>query len=701
MPVQRLRQLSFLGILGLAAAGCATERPDSIVDPSPPQPRPETVRARTFDRILELEDRRTTGRSELQRLALSNDPRVRARATRALGRLPYPAHGAEVSTALEGSLEDPDPRVRSLAAFGLGLRADPATAQALLAAWKDPDPTVRARIVEAGSRYEDPAVREEVLYSLSDPSLPVRTEAALAPHRWDPEASTATLIDIALRNVAAKAPLSLREERWGEAAGDGAGPVEDTVVIAAALFSLQRRKSQQGEGVFRLWCRYPEDVMVRLWATRGLAALPESTELATEALRACLADEDWRVVVEAAVGLGRFPEPASVPPLGAALQHPSALVRTTVASTLGSFEDQRLQARPLLERCLVDVSPNVRARAIHSLAKLFGEEVAADLQARGLDTEPMVRKAVAQSCQFLSTDAGLPLLIRLSRDKDMAVAFAAAAGLGPFLDAGGRVRAHELLVSDDNGLRLGAVLSLKEGPITSDLHPLMQCYKTSTGDIADEIRYEILNIAAELSDDRAFEILSEGLRSHSAYVRNLAREHLAQRFPHATLRESSPLPPLRGALPPEDPDAVSPRVELRTSRGTLVFELYPREAPIHVHNFLTLARRDAYDGLRFHRVVADFVAQGGDYRGDGNGGETWRVEPLRHEFNERKYVEGSLGMPRNSDPDSGGSQIFITHRPTPHLDGRYTLFGQLVQGFDVLRQLEEGDRILDVAVRGE
>ena len=132
----------------------------------------------------------------------------------------------------------------------------------------------------------------------------------------------------------------------------------------------------------------------------------------------------------------------------------------------------------------------------------------------------------------------------------------------------------------------------------------------------------------------------------------------------------------------------------------MVFELFPAEAPVHVHSFLALARAGYYDGLDFHRVVPDFVIQGGCYRGDGNGTGTWRgqADSLRHEFTPRRYVRGSLGMPRSSEVDSGGSQLFVTHRPTPHLDGRYTIFGELREGFDVLDAVEVGDRILRIEV---
>ena len=139
-------------------------------------------------------------------------------------------------------------------------------------------------------------------------------------------------------------------------------------------------------------------------------------------------------------------------------------------------------------------------------------------------------------------------------------------------------------------------------------------------------------------------------------------------------------------------------VEVSTSRGALVFELFPAEAPVHVPNFLELARRGEYDGRIFHRVVPDFVIQGGDYRGDGNGSRPWQGSALRHELGPRDFVRGSLGMPRNDDVDSGGCQFFVTHRPTPHLDGRYTVFGELRAGGAALDAIEVGDRILGVRV---
>ncbi|HSU92487.1 MAG TPA: peptidylprolyl isomerase [Gemmatimonadaceae bacterium] len=140
------------------------------------------------------------------------------------------------------------------------------------------------------------------------------------------------------------------------------------------------------------------------------------------------------------------------------------------------------------------------------------------------------------------------------------------------------------------------------------------------------------------------------------------------------------LPALGGKLP---------RAEIVTERGIITLELYAVDAPLTVDNFLTLVASGYYDDVRFHRVVPNFVAQDGDRRGDGNGSPAYTI---RDELNPRRYERGSMGMAL-SGPDTGGSQYFLMLAPDPHLDGRYTVFGRIVGGWDVLDALVQGDRI--------
>lgn len=138
------------------------------------------------------------------------------------------------------------------------------------------------------------------------------------------------------------------------------------------------------------------------------------------------------------------------------------------------------------------------------------------------------------------------------------------------------------------------------------------------------------------------------------------------------------------------------KVSMKTSRGTIELELYPQYAPKTVNNFVFLAGDGFYDGVTFHRVIADFMIQGGDPTGTGRGGPGYKFEdevknnPLKHET-------GVISM-ANAGPNTNGSQFFITHSPQPHLNGKHTVFGKVVKGQDIVNAIRQGDRIEKVTV---
>jgi peptidyl-prolyl cis-trans isomerase B (cyclophilin B) len=135
---------------------------------------------------------------------------------------------------------------------------------------------------------------------------------------------------------------------------------------------------------------------------------------------------------------------------------------------------------------------------------------------------------------------------------------------------------------------------------------------------------------------------------------------------------------------------------VKTSRGTIEIKLYPEYAPKTVNNFCFLAREGFYEGVSFHRVISNFVIQGGDPTGTGRGGPGYMFEdevrgnPLKHET-------GSLSM-ANAGPNTNGSQFFITHSPQPHLDGRHTVFGKVMSGQDVVNAIRQGDIMTTVTI---
>ncbi|MHC4730477.1 MAG: peptidylprolyl isomerase [Planctomycetota bacterium] len=143
---------------------------------------------------------------------------------------------------------------------------------------------------------------------------------------------------------------------------------------------------------------------------------------------------------------------------------------------------------------------------------------------------------------------------------------------------------------------------------------------------------------------------------------------------------------------------VGARVTLQTNRGEIEMVLLPDEAPAHCVNFATLVQQGFYDGLTWHRVVGNFVIQGGCPRGDGWGGPGYVLPDEIATQAGRRYVRGTVGMPKAGD-DTGGCQIFITHLPTPHLDGRYSIYAQVVSGLAVVDRIRIGDRIERATIR--
>lgn len=133
-----------------------------------------------------------------------------------------------------------------------------------------------------------------------------------------------------------------------------------------------------------------------------------------------------------------------------------------------------------------------------------------------------------------------------------------------------------------------------------------------------------------------------------------------------------------------------PRVKLTTNKGVMVIELFENEAPDTVGNFISLVEKKAYDGLSFHRVLSHFMAQGGDPKGDGTGGPGYQIYCECHKPEYRRHFRGCLSM-AHAGRDTGGSQFFLTFRPTPELDGRHTCFGRVIEGMDVLAKIQRKD----------
>ena len=210
--------------------------------------------------------------------------------------------------------------------------------------------------------------------------------------------------------------------------------------------------------------------------------------------------------------------------------------------------------------------------------------------------------------------------------------------------------------------------------------------------------YAILSALAQQKTDAANEHIKAGLKSTDILVRrraatllkaNGAGDFSSQIGTVQTRNTNADYTRALGRI------GRNPRALVTTTKGSFTIELLPEAAPLTVDNFVQLAQREYFRNVTFHRVVPNFVIQGGDPRGDGNGGPGYAI---RCEINQLMYDRAALGMAL-SGKDTGGSQWFVTHAPQPHLDGGYTIFGRVVAGMDVVDRIVRGDVIQSIVIK--
>lgn len=670
------------GILALILAACATACGSTRSSGEIAAPAREAGPTSLLRTIERCEDQRSLGPGEVLIEALRDaDPRLRARAATAIGRLKFPTGGTRASAALVEALDDPHANVRAAAAFALGMREDRNCLEALLDHAADSDAEVRARVFEAASKLG--AERKLAAYAtgFDDPQAPVRLEAYAGCARLPQAKGGAS-------DAAGVADLD-------RALVDRLGREVDPAALRYGLFALERRKSAAARTLFEAHAS-SSDPETRLTAVRGLAALAGRAPVA-DALIAVLSDAsggDGRLAVEALRGLARaLPEErdrvlAAVPSAFLERDHHVRAAAVEALRALEAAAPGAVRSGATLTQAFeaARFDPSSLVRAARAMAWTPAESREPEL-----DVSPNVNAATLGAIgRTGSLRALLEFHQSLPRHLLTEGAFLGALGTREEPDAAARLVAA--LSDADMGLRLAALSALLEQDKPRvDPAAVEACWRSAQGEVSTEVRFNALRLAVKIDAGRARKLLEAGRNDPDAFVRQVACAELAKLAGGDGGWIDRPLP--EAELAPVDLPS-RPRVRLVTELGELDLELFADEAPQHVHSFLT--KLDSLPGTTFHRVVSDFVAQGGDARGDGNGGASWRGDSLRHEIGPRKYVRGSLGMPRNEDWDSGGSQIFITHRATPHLDGRYTIFGELKAGFDVLDRLDLGTRILTV-----
>jgi cyclophilin family peptidyl-prolyl cis-trans isomerase len=288
----------------------------------------------------------------------------------------------------------------------------------------------------------------------------------------------------------------------------------------------------------------------------------------------------------------------------------------------------------------------------------------------------------------------------MADDKDVRVVPAVLTALAASKAPGAEALIRARLRSPDFVARSAAAQALAQLKATASVPELRAAYTASAKDPTYVARASLLAALAQLDPAGSRPLLDEALKDKDWALRvraaDLLREQKVTDGVAAAMRPATPgqavdSPAWKAMVAPP----FSPHVFIETDRGTIEIELAVLDAPITASNFVNLARKGFFNGLAIHRIVPDFVVQGGDPRGDGEGGPGYAI---RDELNERPYLRGTVGMALDWK-DTGGSQFFITHSPAPHLDARYTVFGSVVAGMEVVDQLQPWDVIRRVRIR--
>lgn len=674
-------------------SACATRGPLPPLEEPPPEPeRPPITRAeiRGIAKIIRLEDRREYDDDLLFRSIRASHPELRLRTVRAIGRI-GDHRGTEL---LLRALDDPEPEVRAEAAFALGQLRDTTTstttALARLALDPDLETTIRGEALAALAKIGGEGAGETI-------------ERALTKLVDDPEAPSDLL------GTALLAGWRLPPTDQITAAGIRAAESPDREIRWRATYLLMRHRAPESRSTLLALTADP-DPLVRALAIRGLypglASRRAEREEIEGALLNALDDPHPHPRINALRALTGFANESIVEFVAKHLDDPDPKVALTAIEALNSidgtppeFFDQIVsdQERPLFQRGT-------------ALAGLLEADPATGLRWAGeLASSPewLARLYAARALTSAPGDQATDLLARLARDPDQRVAATAMmtiASLPPPTIEGLRGLLIERLGSYEVGVRAAALKALTPVIAPPDLPVLLEAYERARHDEENDAARAAIHALSELKRrglpvERSF--FQRFPPSTDQIVRRMAAEMIGAEgwgrpTPIETGRdldfyeaivESLVVPALEGRP--------APRALIETPHGTIILELRPAAAPLTVYNLIRLAESGYFDGSRWHRVVPNFVLQDGDPRGDGLGGPGYTI---RDEHNRGRYLRGSLGMALDG-ADTGGSQFFITHAPQPHLDGAYTLFGQVIEGIELADAVVQDDPVLTITIQ--
>jgi cyclophilin family peptidyl-prolyl cis-trans isomerase len=694
------------------------------------------VPAAVMVRILRAEDERRWD-NHLLSLLSNQSPQVRCRAALAAGRI---GDERAVGPLIALLKKDRDVMVRAMAAFALGETESPVGIDALIQVLsRAGEPAaVRARAIEAlgkiaaqlpkteeararliGSKIADALEREVTRTATNDQIILLGLTALLRARAESAAPVLAKFLahaDARVRADAANALARLRVK--DKEVSSSVRPLlndGDPIVRANAARALGAAEDSGSLDALIRVAVSDRDERVRVSALRSLALLKEARganadfQSAAGPLRRRLAELFVEYNNSRSRISGRYPrDEASVNEMLEIAAAFGRIYRGTqdelTVYMLGKFREQEQFTAPEIEIALSRVAPEryvstvsaseeTRATLVQDWHRAAGvaqglAEIAAPNEDPRSQAFAYVRERAQRAARALLDDPRLPALAA----PDALRAYAA------FNPDDRREVLHRWLRAQDVIARATAAELLGQmPPDAGTTRCLADSLPAAMHDEMNDAALAILDALAKQKSEEALAAIKTALASEDHLIRRRAVAALkangAGDFASkiGAVKTRNTLADYRRAIRRLGRDV---RAVVETDKGTLTLRLLPDEAPLTVDNFVMLARRGFFDGLTFHRVVPNFVIQGGDPRGDGNGGPGYQI---RCEINLVPYERGMVGMAL-SGKDTGGSQWFVTHSPQPHLDGGYTVFGRVIEGMKVVDRIARGDRIRRISI---
>ena len=652
-------------------------------EPSIPPPPAPAARARTEAAAA------PPPAPSLLTLVTDAEARIRRRAALAIGRTRL-AEG--IPPLVPVLATDVEPEVRQMAAFAMGLIGSPAAIEPLLAALGDVDPLVQGRAAEA-------------LGLIAHKGAATPIAAMMSTH-----ITAGALNGIAADDLEYPKPAAVEAVRLGMYAlvrlgaydalaatlVDGSGrPVSQWWPVAYAF----RRVNDPRAGAVLLSLLQSDGVYTRAFAARGLGVIKHAA--ATGPLTAMVANhqEASNVRVEAVRSLADLNASSAVEALFKTVTDAATEpnLRLEAVTALGQLRAS--EAVDLFIELLTHQWASLRAAAMVALARTDPESFVLAISGLDPDRHWSVRAALARALATVPEGRGEARLLQMLKDEDQRVIPAVLDALAAINAKTAEATLIARLDADDLAVRRAAAAGLARLKSQQAVPALVQAFERAEKDPTYIARAAILAALVELDAARARPLLERALQDRDWAIRVRAEALLttldpstdvAMRMRPAPAAALAELNQTERMINP----AVSPVAYIETTKGTIQIELAVLDAPRTVVNFITMASRNFLGATPFHRVVPNFVVQDGDPRGDGEGGPGYTI---RDEINQLPYLRGTVGMALDW-ADTGGSQFFITHSPQPHLDARYTVFGRVIDGMDVVDRLQQWDQIQVVRI---